>query len=241
MAKLYDSKAEYYDALYNEKDYEGEVEFILSQFSEKAESDGNKVLVIGCGTGNHTKFLEEKGFDVLATDPHEGALEVAKTKSDAEFRQASAPNLDIEGSFDIVLLPFGVTSYLDQEEIEETFREIKDLLKTGGILFFDNCNYRVKDGDTSETYFEAYETAETGIARTGQNRKLSEHKTKMESIIFATQENESFIDNHILITHEDQDLKDLLTELEFKVYLFEDGFGTDSPKDHGTGFIAVNQ
>src|SRR5210317_2577677 len=39
-----------------------------------------KILDVGCGSGSHSLFLQDKGFDVKAIDISEGAIEVAKQR-----------------------------------------------------------------------------------------------------------------------------------------------------------------
>jgi malonyl-CoA O-methyltransferase len=45
-----------------------------------AEIKGWTVLEIGCGTGRHTQRLAQSGNRVVAIDPSEGMLEIARNK-----------------------------------------------------------------------------------------------------------------------------------------------------------------
>lgn len=68
---------------------------------------GERLLDVGCGTGNHLLLFRELGLDVCGVDPSEPMLQVAREKlgSGAELKVASAEDLPFEdNSFDVVTL-----------------------------------------------------------------------------------------------------------------------------------------
>ncbi|PSP44853.1 hypothetical protein BRC68_01330 [Halobacteriales archaeon QH_6_64_20] len=75
---LYD-RPDAYDALYASKDYEREVRFVLNRFNEHGNS-GDRVLVVGCGTGQHSLFLRERGFEVTGVDPNPTRVSIPTTR-----------------------------------------------------------------------------------------------------------------------------------------------------------------
>ena len=56
-----------YDAMYAEKDYEGEVDLLEAAF-ERFGSRVESVLDLGCGTGNHLAPLARRGYEVAGVD-----------------------------------------------------------------------------------------------------------------------------------------------------------------------------
>ena len=58
----------YYDAIFSEKNYRKETEFIFKKASESLGRSPEKILEIGCGTGNHTMNLAGKNIPLTAID-----------------------------------------------------------------------------------------------------------------------------------------------------------------------------
>ena len=57
--KVFEEYSKYYDLLYQDKDYEGEVEYIIDLIEKYAPKTAS-VLELGCGTGKHAKFITTK-------------------------------------------------------------------------------------------------------------------------------------------------------------------------------------
>ena len=51
MNQVFDGYAQYYDLLYQDKNYVAEVEYITSHIQEHAQ-DSKHILELGCGNGN---------------------------------------------------------------------------------------------------------------------------------------------------------------------------------------------
>ena len=67
MTEVFDAYSAYYDLLYKEKDYAGEVEYILSLLANQGVTEG-EILELGCGTGKHAEQFAQKGFSVHGVD-----------------------------------------------------------------------------------------------------------------------------------------------------------------------------
>ncbi len=94
------------------------------------------VLDLGCGTGNDTLYLTEKGFKVLACDYSEVALDKIKKS----FDDVETILLDIsealpfaDNSFDIVIADLSLHYFVEQTTMS-IMKEIKRILSPKGHL-----------------------------------------------------------------------------------------------------------
>ncbi len=69
-----------YDSLMEDVDYNQWVAFILGIFGKYSFSCGS-ILDLGCGTGNVTIPLAQKGFSLVGVDASEDMLAIAKDKA----------------------------------------------------------------------------------------------------------------------------------------------------------------
>ncbi|WP_032712323.1 class I SAM-dependent methyltransferase [Salinispora arenicola] len=102
---------------------------------------GQRVLEIGCGTGDLLQTLKRRYPDVsaLGIDPDPSALrrarrKAARTKLRIQYERAFADDLPLpDGSFDRVLSSF-MLHHIDEEEWTRVLREVKRVLRPGGEL-----------------------------------------------------------------------------------------------------------
>ncbi len=90
-----------------------------------------KYLDIGCGTGNYTSALHQMGLDFTGVDPSLEMLSKAKASAgNIHWIQAAAEALPFENeSFDGAIATLTTHHW---RELENSFREIYRVLKTGG-------------------------------------------------------------------------------------------------------------
>ena len=64
---VFEKYAEYYDLLYEDKDYPAESNFIHTLIQEHF-STAESILDLGCGTGNHALALLNFGYRITGID-----------------------------------------------------------------------------------------------------------------------------------------------------------------------------
>jgi SAM-dependent methyltransferase len=203
---LYAEYPEAYDALYAEKDYDAEVEFVVSKFetedesgAERDDSDRRRALVVGCGTGEHSKRLREGSFEVVGVDKYPAMVERARSKSDAEFRVGELPDLPVEGSFDLVWFPFTVVQHLDSDAVADSLRAAADCLAEGGLLVFDQIT---AEHFSDSAYLRTYPADEGTYARITHVHDVEDGGSRYDALVF-TPDGEFFVDTHRLYDHAD--------------------------------------
>lgn len=155
-----------YDALYAEKDYEGECDLLERVFAAYGDGAVRAILDLGCGTGNHALPLGRRGFEVVGVDRSEAMLERARAK-DADgtvsFEVGDVRDVRLGREFDAVLVLFAVLGYQhSNDDVLAALRTARAHLRPGGLLVFD-----VWYGPTvlQERPVPRSRTAEDGAAR----------------------------------------------------------------------------
>lgn len=100
-----------------------------------------RVLCLGDGQGADGRFFATKGYGVVSTDISEEALKIAKEKAARnDLLNISVEKVDHrdtlpygDASFDVVYAHLSL-HYFSQEVTKKIFREIKRVLKPGGIV-----------------------------------------------------------------------------------------------------------
>ena len=135
----FDFSAEFYDLLYNDKDYEKEADFIEEVFS--AFRKPASVLEVGCGTGNYTRIFHQRGYCVSGLDISEKMIDTAKKKCDCDFHVRDVRSFVLGHKFDACVGLFAVMGYLvENSDVVKALRNIKAHLKPGGLFVFDVWN-----------------------------------------------------------------------------------------------------
>jgi SAM-dependent methyltransferase len=134
--------SQYYDLLYQAKDYEAEVSFVVSTI-KKNNSTYKTILDMGCGTGKHAELLSDEGFIVHGVDFSEDMLAVAETrrlgkKDKLYFTNNNILDLNLNKKFDVVVSLFHVFSYqTSNEDLVKAFESAMLHLNDDGLLIFD--------------------------------------------------------------------------------------------------------
>jgi SAM-dependent methyltransferase len=140
------SYAHYFNLLYQDKNYDKDVDFIVQLLQTFAPST-KFILDLGCGTGAHAYLLAEQGFEVYGIDSsadmiHQASRRRAEGSPDLSnrlaFAQGDLRSLQLNQSYDAVISIFHVMSYqTTNDDLLAAFASAKKHLNPGGIFIFD--------------------------------------------------------------------------------------------------------
>lgn len=175
--------ADAYDALYADKDYDGECDLIERLFDRYAQRRVCDILDLGCGTGGHALRLAQRGYRVLGVDRSASMIAQARNKasrsddaSRLKFAQADLRRFRAERRFDAALMMFAVLGYqLEDADVHAALTTARVHLRPGGLLLLD-CWFapavlhlrpadRVKTAHTPQGPLTRTTSAELDVAR----------------------------------------------------------------------------
>ena len=132
-----------YDALYQDKDYSAECDMLEKIFGRYGKHPIRSILDLGCGTGNHSIPLAERGYEVVGVDCAQDMIIAAKSKAKTEkascaFHLADIKQLNLNRKFDAAIMMFAVLGYqLENSDALAALRSARVHLNPGGVLIFD--------------------------------------------------------------------------------------------------------
>tara|TARA_B100000989_G_scaffold298573_1_gene288529 strand:- start:4660 stop:5421 length:762 start_codon:yes stop_codon:yes gene_type:complete len=142
LSQFGDLYSKYYDLLYQDKDYNAEVDYII-QLIQKYPNKIETILDLGCGTGKHDKILCDKGYTIHGVDISEEMLNIAELRrkgreSELTFSQSDITQLELGKKFDVIVSLFHVMSYQNTNDLlDRVFSVAINHLNKGGLFIFD--------------------------------------------------------------------------------------------------------
>lgn len=147
---MYSVLAKVYDQL-QEIDY-GEMIAYYERIWDKFNIQPKLILDMGCGTGNITLPLAEKGYDMIGLDCSEEMLEIAAEKARAKgqdilFLKQDMSEFELYGTVDAMICALDGVNYLIEDgQVEKMLRLLHCYLEPGGLLIFDvNTLYKFRE------------------------------------------------------------------------------------------------
>ena len=153
MPSPFEAYGQFYDLLYADKDYAGEVAYLVSQLRRRAPQ-ARRILELGCGTGAHAVELARLGYQVHGIDLSDSMLAKAQARRAAlpeelmsrlsfaagDVRSARV-SVEDDAGFDVVLSLFHVMSYqVTNADLQAAYATAAAHLRPGGLFMFDYWN-----------------------------------------------------------------------------------------------------
>lgn len=137
--------ADFYDSLYQDKDYIGECDAIEEIFEKYSKKRISSILDLGCGTGNHAFILHIRGYKVIGVDRSgvmlanaERKLSKLVNKKNIKFEKGDLRSWKSSEKFDAVIMMFAVLGYqLENKDVLQALSTVREHLKSGGLFIFD--------------------------------------------------------------------------------------------------------
>jgi ubiquinone/menaquinone biosynthesis C-methylase UbiE len=104
-----------------------------------ADVQGRVALDAACGTGRHSAYLRERGFDVIGVDSSRPMLAVAESKvPDGDFRLADLAALPVDDeAVDLVVCSLALTHV---ERLEPVIAELARVTRPGGSVILSDIH-----------------------------------------------------------------------------------------------------
>ena len=137
-AKPFSLLASVYDEIMLDVQYEQWTDFILKTLTG-LNWQGEKILDLGCGTGNSTFPFFTRGFEITGIDGSADMLKVAYKKlPPVRFVKADFETFDLNEKFDLVISIFdSLNNLLSPEAFLQTAKQVYKHLNPRGIFMFD--------------------------------------------------------------------------------------------------------
>ena len=143
---VFQDYANYYNLLYQHKDYPGEAKYVQGLIRRHAPN-ARTLLNLGCGTGKHDFIFNRLGYDVVGIDLSQQMVDLAREEKqnqpsgNVEFAQGDIRTVRLERKFDAVVSLFHVLSYqTSHDDLAGALRTAHLHLHDEGVFVFD-CWY----------------------------------------------------------------------------------------------------
>lgn len=143
----YTSFAQVYDLFMDNVPYEEWGEYLHGLFKEYAIENG-LLLDLGCGTGKLTRYMSDKGYDMIGVDYSYEMLDIAKEQSDDSilYLLQDMREFELYGTVRGIYSACDSLNYiLEEDELKDVFALVNNYLDPGGVFVFDvNTPYKYR-------------------------------------------------------------------------------------------------
>lgn len=138
--------SQYYDMVYDTKDYAGEAEYVHGVIQKYAPG-ASSIIDLGCGTGAHAAQLSGNNYNIHGIDGSAEMVNQARARKNRLNRHQSASlsfshgdvrTVRLQKEFDVALSLFLVINYqTTYSDVAKFIRTAHSHLQKGGIFIFD--------------------------------------------------------------------------------------------------------
>ncbi len=140
------------------------IERLLDSTLNQSRTQPYRVLDAGCGTGRTAIELARRGIDIVGVDLDEVMLSQARSKApQLDWRLGDLSTIQLEKSFDAIVLAGNVMIYLTPGTEETTITNLAGHLKRGGLLV---AAFELTPPTWSNLTLEGYDQLTAAVALT---------------------------------------------------------------------------
>jgi SAM-dependent methyltransferase len=135
---MFTNSQQFYDAIYEWKDYNAECSRLIEFIARYKKSPGNALLDVACGTGGHIPYLRE-AYAVEGLDLDQRMLEIARSKHPGiPFHRGDMVDFDLGRQFDVVVSLFSSIGYVrTNKRLALAVRNMARHVRPGGVLIIE--------------------------------------------------------------------------------------------------------
>lgn len=232
---MYREFAYIYDDLMYDVDYKKWYSYIKEILS-KNKKKPRDILEMACGTGKLSYYFLEDGYNMTCFDISEDMLAVAENKlrayNNLKLLRQDMINFSNPNSYDLVISNCDSINYiLEDNELLETFKNVKNNLKEGGIFIFDiNSSYKLRNILGNNVFIENNKE----IFYTWENFLYEEDKLVEFFLNFFVREDDGryrkFSEEHVERIYEIEDIIEILKNSGFKNVEYYETYKFTEPK-----------
>jgi SAM-dependent methyltransferase len=169
--EVFKNYANYYDFLYEDKNYEEECDFIEEAIKKYSGIKVKSILELGSGTGGHAIHLAKRKYEMTGIDASEDMLKIAKQKTKSlglkmDLQLCDIRDFKFDRKFDSMICMFAVLNYITETgELIKTLQKVKKHLKKGGLFIIDIWNGLAVMRILPSTRVKVIEKGKTKIVR----------------------------------------------------------------------------
>lgn len=165
MPRIYEDRAELYDAIYAWKDYTSEAARVVELLDAMGVARGARVLEAAVGTGGHAVHLGEV-YRVDGFDRADGMLAMARRKlPEARLWRADLTTFRVDAPYDALLCLFSSIGYLlGEEALRRAAAAMARAVRPGGALLVEP-GFTAEQIDVGRPSMQTHDGPDLKIAR----------------------------------------------------------------------------
>jgi SAM-dependent methyltransferase len=250
---VFEKYAQYYDLLYQEKDYHSESDYVISLIN-KFQKETQNILEFGSGSGIHGRLLGNKGFKVSGIEKSQdmidlGRLSLTSNEQGENFSctQGDCTNTFIGDDFDAIISLFHVLSYqTTNETVNEMLKNANRQLKQGGIFVLDYWYAPAVWNICPSLRVKRVNDEEVAITRIAEPECLKEqNKIKVHYQTFVedlkTKNISKIEETHVMRAFEKEEIKEFCNETGFILLHSEEWLSSLPPSNETWGVCSILQ
>ncbi|MFH1831825.1 MAG: class I SAM-dependent methyltransferase [bacterium] len=251
---VFNAYANYYDLLYQDKNYAQEADYVHNLIKTHAPQ-AKTILDLGCGTGTHTRLFAEKNYTIHGIDQSPTMIEQAhilhaqkqERAHNLSFSVGDLRTLNLDKKYDVIMALFHVMSYQTQnQDLHNAFTAIHKHLNPGGLFIFDFWYGPAVLAQKPEPRIKKIENNTTKIVRFAQpEHDINKNKVNVNYTIYVHDKKTTHI-HELAETHRMRyffkpEVATLFNEHNFDLLVFEEWLTRKQPTENSWGVCTVGK